>query len=435
MHPKIHVNDLNVNIYCKTLLLKDKTSVLSAVQFIANRLVYSRSEEGKVSRPVIRISIAAIALSVIVMLLAVASGKGLQTEIRNKTAGFSGHITITNYDQNSSYEPIPIPSDDSYLEQLKKMPEVDYFQPYATKAGVLRTKESFDGVVLKGVDSTYNWRFFSDKLVRGHIPNFTSESRGILISAYTANRLQVDTGERVIMSFIQKPPANPRNLPFRITGIYNSGYEDFDKVYAIGDIQHIRSLNKWEDNLVGGFEIFLNDFGQLEESADEINKIISFNTIARTVKQNYAHIFDWLDLFDLNIAIVLIIMAVVSAVNMITVLLIMILERTRMIGVLKALGASSALIQRIFIRQALHLIVRGLVIGNAIGLGLMTIQKYTGVIQLDESTYYVSEAPIEFMPLYILGINVGTVLLCWLVILIPSRIITKIKPARAIRFD
>lgn len=408
---------------------------MSAIQFIANRLVYSRSEEGKVSRPVIRISIAAIALSVIVMLLAVASGKGLQTEIRDKTAAFSGHITITNYDQNSSYEPIPIPADESYVPQLNEISEVDYFQAFATKAGVLRTKESFDGVVLKGVDSTYNWTFFREKLVRGSVPDLTSEPRSILISEYTANRLQVDTGQRVIMSFIQKPPANPRNLPFRIVGIYNSGFEDFDKVYVLSDIQHIRSLNKWEDNLIGGYEVYLKDFGQLEDASVKINKIISFNTIARTVEQNYAHIFDWLNLFDLNIAIVLIIMAVVSAVNMITVLLIMILERTRMVGVLKALGAPSSMIQRIFIRQALHLILRGLIIGNVIGLGIMAIQKYTGIIQLDEATYYVSEAPIQFLPGYIVGINLGTILICWLVILIPSRIITKIKPARAIRFD
>ena len=369
------------------------------------------------------------------MLLAVASGKGLQTEIRNKTAAFSGHITITNYDQNSSYEPIPIPSNESYVEQLAEMEDVEYFQPFATKAGVLRTAESFDGVVLKGVDSTYNWTFFNDKLIRGHIPDLIEEPRAILISEYTANRLEVDTGARVIMSFIQKPPASPRNLPFKVVGIYNSGYEDFDKVYALGDIKHIRSLNKWDDHLIGGFEVFLKDYNQLETAAVEINKIISFNTIARTVEQNYAHIFDWLNLFDLNIAIVLIIMAVVSAVNMITVLLIMILERTRMIGILKALGASSALIQRIFIRQALHLILRGLVIGNAIGIGIMALQKYTGIIQLDEATYYVSEAPIQFLPLYIFGINMGTLLICWMIILIPARIITKIKPARAIRFD
>jgi lipoprotein-releasing system permease protein len=398
-------------------------------------LVYTRSEEGKISRPVIRISIAAIALSVIVMLLAVASGKGLQTEIRNKTAAFSGHITITNYDQNTSYEPIPIPSNESYVEQLAEMEDVDYFQAFATKAGVLRTAESFDGIVLKGVDSSYNWTFFSDKLIRGHIPDLSNEPRSILISEYTANRLEVDTGERVIMSFIQKPPASPRNLPFRIAGIYNSGYEDFDKVYALGDIAHIRSLNKWDDNLIGGFEVFLKDYDQLENAAVKINKIISFNTIARTVEQNYAHIFDWLNLFDLNIAIVLMIMAVVSAVNMITVLLIMILERTRMIGILKALGASSALIQRIFVRQAVHLILRGLIIGNAIGLGIMAIQKYTGIIRLDEATYYVSQAPIQFLPIYIFGINLGTLLICWLIILIPARIITKIKPARAIRFD
>ena len=406
--------------------------------FIAKRLISTKKYKSSISAPIIKIAIAAIAIGVIMMLVSFATGMGLQKKIREKIAAFNGHILIESYDNNSSQVSLmPISLNQDFYPEFKNVSGISHVQAVATKAGIIRTETDFEGVIVKGVGADYKWENFKDFLEEGELPDFKGKlNEDVLISRYQAKRLGLKIGDKVITYFPREGfDKTPLLRAFVIKGIYNSGFQEFDELYMLADIRHIQRLNSWKKNQVGGFEVFIDDFKQLDEKGAEVYENTSSFLDTRTIKQKYYSIFEWLSLFDFNIALIIGIMILVAGINMITALLVLILERTQMIGILKALGGGDWSIRKIFLYNAAYLIVLGLFWGNLIGLGLLFIQKYFKLFPLNPETYYVTEVPVYIGWEYILGVNMGTLILCVLMLLIPSIIISKISPVKAMKFD
>ncbi len=406
--------------------------------FIAKRIIASKRYKNSVSSPIIRISILAIAIGIAVMLFSVATGVGLQKKIKEKISGFNGDIQISHYDANNSKVTVtPISRNQDFYPDFEGVPNVKKVQVFATKAGIIRTPNEFEGIVLKGVDKDYDWSFFNSYLKSGRVPRFDEElSNEVLLSNKTAGRLRLETGDIFHMFFVKDDPnLAPNSRKFEVAGIFDSGFEEFDETFIIGDIRHIQRINKWDKDQVGGFEVFIHDFDRLKNTGAEVYRSIDPTLNALTTAEKYPAIFEWLSLFDTNIVVIIGVMILIAGINMITALLVLILERTQMIGVLKALGNQNWSIRRIFLYNAAYLIGKGLFWGNLVGLGLLLIQKHFGVIRLNPETYYVNEAPVYIsVPAWLL-INVGTLLLCLLMLLIPSYIVSKISPVKAIKFD
>jgi lipoprotein-releasing system permease protein len=378
------------------------------------------------------------------MLVSVATGIGLKKEIRNKISAFNGHIIVSNYDSNQSEETLsPISIKQDFYPTFTAVPEVTHIQAIATKTGIIRTTATFEGTILKGVGKEYDWKSIEGYLLEGKIPDVTSSlNNEIIVSKFLANRLHLKLGDTFITFFlkneINKYP-NKRN--FLIVGIFDSGFQEFDSNYIIGDIRHIQRMNKWEKDEVGAFEIFVNDFDRIEELGNKVYKA-TFNKQnqakpldAKTIVDKYYFIFEWLKMFDINIQIILIVMIFVATINMVVALLVLILERTQMIGILKALGANDWSIRKIFLYNALYLIGKGLFWGNAIGIGILLMQQQFGIVTLNPESYYVNQAPVYIGIENILLLNLLTVVICFLILLIPSYIITKISPIKAIRYN
>lgn len=406
--------------------------------FIARRLIGSGQNKSSISAPIIKIAIIAIAIGVVMMLVSFATGLGLQQKIREKMSAFTGHISISSYDNNYSQVSIePISIDQEFYPEFTSVEGVAHIQPTAYKAGIIRTATDFEGVIVKGVSSDFNWSYFKDFLVAGKLPDYSGELNDqILISSYLANRLGFKVGDKVVTYFLREESyKTPLLRAFVITGIYNSGFADFDELYLLADLRHIQRLNNWEEDQIGSFEVFLEDFDQLEEKGEEIYTQTGSLLDTQTIKQKYYSIFEWLSLFDFNIALIIGIMILVAGINMITALLVLILERTQMIGILKALGTADWSIRKIFLYNAGYLIVLGLFWGNLIGIGLLLAQKYFNLVPLNPETYYVTQAPVYLGWEYILAVNLGTLVLCMLMLLIPSYIISRISPVKAIKFE
>lgn len=406
--------------------------------FIAKRLISTKKYKSSISAPIIKIAIAAIAIGVIMMLVSFATGMGLQEKIREKIAAFNGHILIESYDNNSSQVSLmPISLNQDFYPDFKNVSGISHVQAVATKAGIIRTETDFEGVIVKGVGADYKWANFENFLEEGELPDFEgSLNEDVLISRYQANRLGLKIGDKVITYFPREGfDKTPLLRAFVVKGIYNSGFQEFDELYMLADIRHIQRLNSWEKDQVGGFEVFIDDFDQLDQKGAEVYDNTSSFLDTRTIKQKYYSIFEWLSLFDFNIALIIGIMILVAGINMITALLVLILERTQMIGILKALGGGDWSIRKIFLYNAAYLIVLGLFWGNLIGLGLLFIQKYFKLFPLNPQTYYVTEVPVYIGWEYILAVNMGTLILCILMLLIPSIIISKISPVKAMKFD
>ena len=401
--------------------------------FIAKRLFTAKEENNSYTKPILRIAILAIALSVAVMLLSVMVVTGFKSDISDKIIGFGSHITISSFSDNQSYETEPIQISDSLYTSILENPEVKHISTFATKAGIIKTNDEILGVVLKGVSPNYDWTFFNNNLVAGKCFNLSDslKTNQVLISENSAKSLQLGIGDDLIMYFVQDPP---RVRKFEISGIYNTALADFDKLFVMGDIKHIQSLNSWQNKQVGGIEIVLNNFNNLELVTENIYEKIPYNLNAQSIKEKTPQIFDWLDLQDINVRVILILMLIVGGINMITALLILILERTKMIGILKAIGANNWCVRRIFIYTAGHLIFKGLFFGNCFALGCAFLQKKFSIISLDPSIYYMSTIPISFDFSTILLLNISTIIICYLILIIPSIIITKITPVKAIRF-
>lgn len=406
--------------------------------FISKRLITARDHKSSISAPIIKIAIAAIAIGMIMMIISVATGIGLQQKIRQKVAAFNGHIIITNYDENQSQLSItPISTHQDFYPKFKNVEGINHVQAVATKSGIIRTETAFEGIIFKGVGKDYRWNNLQEYLISGKLPNLNNQLNDeVLISEFLANRLNLKVGDKFNTFFMKEDTnQNPNLRVFRIIGIFNSGFQEFDSTFIIGDIRHIQRINKWESDQVGAFEVFVNDFNAIQEKGLEVYEKTGSTLDTQTIVEKYYYIFEWLKLFDFNIIVILIIMIAVATINMVVALLVLILERTQMIGILKSMGANNWAVRKIFLYNAFYLISKGLFWGNLIGIGMLLIQQNFGVIKLNPENYYVNEAPVFIDFGYIFLLNLGTILICLLILLIPSYIITKITPIKAIRFD
>lgn len=407
--------------------------------FISKRLATSKEYKSSVSAPIIKIAIVAIAISIIMMLVSVSTGLGLQEKIRDKITSFNGHLTILNYDNNQSeVTTVPISLHQDFYPNFKNVAEVSKIQPFATIAGVVRTPETFEGIIYKGVSDSYDFSYINEYLKEGNLPKFATDgmTNEILISDYLARRLKLKVGDNM-QTYFMKDSGNkmPYIRSFEIVGIYDSGFKEFDETYVIGDLKHVQRLNKWEKDEVGAFEIYVNDFTKINEINTKIYEDIPSDLNSISITDKYFGIFEWMKLFDFNIYLIIGIMIVVASINMIVALLVLILERTQMIGILKSLGANNWTIRKIFLLNATHIIFRGLIWGNFIGISILLIQKYFGIVKLDPTQYYVAKAPVYLNLLHILGLNGLVILLCFIILIIPSYIITKVSPVKAIKYQ
>ncbi|WP_191859289.1 ABC transporter permease [Hanstruepera ponticola] len=405
--------------------------------FTAKRIIDSKTYKSSVSAPIIKIGIAAIAIGMVVMMIAIATGIGLQQKIRDKVVAFNGHILISNFGNNNSQESDgSISLNQDFYPQFNSVEGVNHIQGVATKFGVIRTEIDFEAVIVKGVGPDFKWDYFQEFLIEGELPKYTQAySEDVLVSQYIANRLNLKLGDTIQTYFLSEDYKNTRIVPYKIKGVYNSGFQDLDKTYIISNIRHIQRLNKWEPDQVGHFEVFVNDYNELQNIQNAVyeNTPSKMNTV--TVEQKYESVFEWINIFDKNIYGIIGIMILVAGINMITALLVLILERTQMIGILKALGSSNLSIRKIFLYNASYLIVLGLFWGNIIGLGILLAQKYFKLFPLNPDVYYVSEAPVYLSIGYIVALNIGTFVMCMIMLLLPSYIITKISPVKAMRFE
>ncbi|MCW3072231.1 MAG: putative transrane permease [Bacteroidetes bacterium] len=391
-----------------------------------------------------KVSVLSIALGMALMILTLAVVSGFQKEIRNKLIGFGAHIQITNYDNNVSDEPQPISSRQDFLDDLKELPQIRHIQSYATKSGIIKTKTDNEGVLLKGIGADYDWSFIEQNLVAGKTftVSDTGVTRSIVISKLLADKLELKLDDKMVIYFLIRRTDSAENVSYEqrvktffISGIYNTGYEDVDKKLTLVDIRQIRKLNYWNEDQVGGFEIAINDYKQIDELGAEVNAIAGQGFVAQTIKETNPTVFSWLDLQDMNAVIVITLMLLVAGINMISVLLILILERTNMIGILKALGAKNKSIRQVFLYNALYLIGKGLFWGNLLGIGIALMQQQFGLFTLDPKTYYISVVPVYLDVATILLLNAGTLVCCLLMLIVPSFIVAKITPVKSIRFS
>lgn len=406
--------------------------------FLAKRIIGSKAYKSSISAPIIKIGIAAIAIGIVVMMVAIATGIGLQQKIRDKVVAFNGHVIISNFDSNTSQESVmPISKNQDFYPKFKSVEGIKHIQAVAAKFGVIRTETDFEGAYLKGVGADYDWEYFKEFLVEGKLPDYTkNRNEDVLISQYLANRLGFKVGETFQMVFPKDDAETlPNIITYHIVGIYNSGFQELDAQYLLGDIRHIQRINKWKEDQIGNFEVFIDNYNQLQQKGIEIYRNTPSTLNTQTISDKYASVFEWIGIFDKNIYGIIGIMILVAGINMITALLVLILERTQMIGVLKALGSNNWSIRKLFLYNAGYLIILGLFWGNLIGLGMLLAQKYFKLFPLDPSVYYVTEAPVYISFSYIIALNVGTLILCLLMLLLPSYIITKISPVKAIRFE
>ncbi|CAM4261443.1 ABC transporter permease [Zobellia roscoffensis] len=408
--------------------------------FLAKRLIKGEAHKISISAPIIKIAIAAIALGVVMMLVAISTGVGLKYKIREKVAAFNGHIQVSSYDNNTSdVSVMPVSLNQEFYPEFKGVDGIDHVQAVASKAGIIRTETTFEGIIAKGVGSDYKWAAFEEYLVEGELPNYMGDlNEEVLMSELMANRLHLKTGDTFYAFFLKDGDVSklPNQRKFKITGLYDSGFEEFDGLYLFTDIRHIQRMNKWESDQVGNFEIFLNNFDDIDEKSREIYGKTLSTLDTQTIVNKYYKIFEWISLFDFNIILIIGIVIIVSGFNMITALLVLILERTQMIGILKALGSANWSIRKVFLYNASYLIGIGLLWGNAIGLGAIFIQDKFQVLKFpNPKEYYIEYVPVHIDFITVLALNIGVLILCVLMLLVPSYIITKITPVKAIKFE
>ncbi|MCU0457104.1 MAG: ABC transporter permease [Bacteroidales bacterium] len=409
--------------------------------FIAQRLIKGRKEGTSFSKPINIIAVAGISLGLAVMILAVAILTGFKEQIREKVVGFGANIQIVNSDTYYSLETDPISQDRDFVGKISNMPGISHIQVFATKPGIIKTEDEIQGVVLKGVGSDFDWNYFSTCMVDGKVFRVSDTARTdeVIISKKISDMLRLKTGDSFAMYFVQDPP---RQRKFTVSGIYETSLEEFDKMYVFCDIAHIKRLNGWEDNQVSGFEIFIDDFDRLAMMESAVRDAVGYriseeeeNLKVLSIRSRYPQIFDWLDFQDLNVIIIIMLMLIVAGFNMISGLLILILEKTNMIGILKALGSDDITIRRTFLYQAAWLIGKGLLWGNVAGIGLALLQLKTGLITLDPSSYYIKTVPVNLELIHIILLNAGTMAIILIMLLVPSKLISRITPVKAIRYN
>lgn len=390
------------------------------------------------------IALFGIVLGLIVLILAVAIVTGYKTEVGRKVIGFGSHLQIVNLDSNQSYETTPISEDQPFLTDLKNIEGIRHVQVFATQPGIIRTDDEIHGVVLKGIGSDFDWSFFQENKVAGEVFQVqdTIRSNKVWVSKQMADLLKLKLGDDLVMFFIHESEAIPRQRKFQLAGIYKTSLDEFDRMFVLVDINHIRRLNNWKANEVSGFEILVNDFKTLPEQENAVHNLLLRNTSADrpvlqvvSIKEKYRHIFDWLSLLDMNVWVILVLMVLVAGFNMVSSLLVIILERTQMIGILKAMGARNWSIRKVFMYFSVMLILKALVLGNILGIGICLIQQYTHILKLDSTSYYLEYVPINLNVGYLILLNVGTLTITMLMLLLPSYFIAKVSPEKTIRFE
>lgn len=407
-------------------------SALNFAGFISSRITFKSKRT--FSKLIVRIAIIGIMLGLGVMILSLAVIKGFKQEIREKVRGFSGDIQIMKTGNNISYEKSAFVDSADLVRDIKSVTLVNGVYPYATKPGIIKANNEIEGVILKGVDKTYNWDHIKKKLVSGTVIQYTDTADvqlQIMISQLIADRLKLKTGDDLWMYFVQEPL---RKRKLKIVGIFSIGVDEVDKTFVIGDLALVKRINNWTNGEIGGYEVSINDFDKLNFAADAIDDKLPIKLKSSTVLDNYPTIFEWLNMLDVNTIVMLVLMITVAVINMISALLIMILERTAMIGIFKAMGAGNWAIQKIFLYNAAYLIGLGLLLGNAFGLGIGYFQEQTHFFKLEQADYYMTFVPIKIVWTDVLLLNLGTLVICLLVLLIPSMLVTRISPVKAIRF-
>jgi len=409
--------------------------------FIVKKSIAGRSGKKSGNNSLVAISVAAIALSMAVMILSVAILSGFKKEIMEKLTGFGGHIQISRLDANNSYESGPIRNNMSFLGTVANLPGVTGIYPFITKPAIIQSGNELQGIVLKGIDSTFSWDFFKSNLVSGTLPDVTDPSSNeAIISESLSKLLKVPAGQKLTVYFIQEPPRMPRKI--LVTGTYRTGLDEYDKLFVYCGIEALREITGWDPGLVSGFGINLKNADQMDQMSDRI-RLLSTESLndfgelveVQTLKELAPGFFDFLSLTDTNVWIILTLMGLIAGFNMISGLLIIILDRTRMIGTLKALGSSNRSITRIFLYQGLYIIGKGLILGNLIGLAMAILQDKLQLIPLNPQNYFVNAVPIHLNLLHLIMLNIGTIAVTLLMMLVPSGILSRISPDKTIKFD
>ena len=406
-------------------------------KFVAKRLHTESNLQHSISKPILKMAVAAVSLSITVMILAIATGKGLQEKISAKVTGFTSDIQVTVLDLNQSLELSPISPDSTVIMSLYEIEGVEHVQTQISKNALIKTDTEFEGIVVKGVDNNFDWSFINTHLTQGQLPKYNSyeKSNEILISKKLSQTLGLKINDQALFYFQGKQNNQPLIRKFTIKGIYETGIEIFDDLYIFADLKHLQKINRWSENQFSSIEIKVNKDYNIDAIQSLVEIVTPFDTKVSSSKSLYPQIFDWIKLFDLNIAIILIIMIVVASINMISSLLIIILERTKMIGLLKALGAASISIKKIFLYHAFYLLQKGLIIGNGIGLSLIALQHFLAPIELDPAHYYVKKLPVALSIENWLSINLMSFFICMVLLIIPALIIQNVEPVKAIRYE
>ena len=412
--------------------------------FIAKRLYSDKENRHHLSRRIMRIALAGISLGVMVMLVSVAIVTGFKKEIRDKVIGFGSHIQLVNYDSNYSYETAPVSRNQPFLGSIGQLSNVESIHSFATKPGIIKTDEYIQGIVLKGVDTLYNWDFFRKHLTEGHLPvlNTPERSPEVLISANLSALLLLKVDDPIFMYFINQDEQIPRIRQFRVAGIYNTSLQEFDDLFALGDIRQIQHISGWDSTLVSGFEINVRDFRQLEKTEAEVReRVINYgmdhgSTLRPiSIVRKYPQIFDWLSILDMNVWVILTLMVMVAGFNMISALLVLILERSAMIGTLKSLGSPNRSLRRIFLYLSGYMLTGGILRGNLIGITLLLLQKYLKIITLDPASYYMDVVPVHLSVWHIVLLNAGAITITMAMLIIPAWFVSRISPDKSLRFD
>lgn len=409
--------------------------------FIANRTAHQAASDKP--NVMVRIATASVAIGVAVMIVTMAVVMGFKEEIARKMSGFTSHVQLTYIRSSNSLESAPIQRSENIEEMIRSMEGFRAMSVYALKGGVIKSNEGVAGLVLKGVDGDYDYSFFAEALVEGVLPRVADSVRykEILLPKVVADRLNLAVGDRVEMLFVESD-ALPRRDRFKVCGLFSTGMDEMDKTLALTDIRNVQRLSGWDEQTISGYEISVSDFSHVEEFADTLNNNLLFeggddatNLVAMSVKQLYGTLFNWLKTHDINALVIIIIMIVVALFNMMSALLIMVLERTRMVGVLKALGMDNSSLQRIFLYQASFLVVRGMVWGNVVGIGICLLQKWTHILKLDAAGYMLSEVPIALDWWWLAALNIGSLAIIVLTLTLPTRIISSVRPEEAMRYE
>src|SRR5690554_3120749 len=417
---------------------------MSIELFIARKLFFEKSSRKLLSQNIIRIALVGIALGLAVMIISVAVITGFKNEIRNKVIGFGSHIQVINFDSSNSYETRPVSRNQHFIDTLQQLKDVRHVQVFATKPGMIKTDEYIQGIVFKGVDTSYDWSFFRQNMAEGNLPalNDSVRSDQILISEQVADLLEVKIGDRVVLYFVNEDENLPRMLQLTISGLYRTSLEEFDNLFVIGDLQQIQRLNNWKSDQVSGFEISINHFNRIDDIEQHVrNTVLNYSVendaILRTttITREYPQIFDWLSILDMNVWVILILMALVAGFNMISGLLVLILERSKMIGILKALGSPNWSIRKVFLYLSAFLTSQKLLWGNLVGIGFIVIQHFFEPVKLNPTTYYVDVVPVNFSIVHLILLNIGTIAATILMLVVPSYLVSKISPEKTIRFD